>query len=250
MLGQGPKAYKGAGMEGWIARWYTRTRRNDMAEYRRQAEGIAARIPQCAELLEVAPGPGFFAIELLKLGDFKITGLDISRTLLEIAKENARSAGAKIDFRLGNASAMPFADESFDFVYCAAAFKNFSAPVKALDEMHRVLRPRGEALVVDLRKDVPLDELETYLKQSGRSRFDAWLTKWIFRRMLIKRAYTREEFLGMAEQSCFGACQIAASAIGYEVRFRKPPRSSPPLPDSGTAPAELPPAGSSAGHPA
>ena len=240
------KPQRGAGMEGWVARWYARTRRNDMEDFRHQAQAVAARLRAGSSVLEVAPGPGFFAVELAKLGDFGITGLDISRTFVEIAKENARNAGVKIDFRVGNASSLPFPDEFFDFIYCAAAFKNFAEPIKALDEMHRVLRPRGEAVVVDLRKDVPLDELETYLKQSGRSRFDAWLTNWIFRRMLIKRAYTREEFLGMAEQSCFGACQITASAIGYEVRFRKPPRSSPPPPDSGTVPAGLPPAGSSA----
>jgi hypothetical protein len=34
---------------------------------------------------------------------------------------------------------MPFARELFDFVHCSAAFKNFSEPVKALDEMHPVL---------------------------------------------------------------------------------------------------------------
>ena len=241
------KPQRGAGMEGWVARWYARTRRNDMEDFRHQAQAVAARLCSGSRVLEVAPGPGFFAVELAKLGDFGITGLDISRTFVEIAKENARNAGVKIDFRFGNASSLPFPREFFDFIYCAAAFKNFAEPVKALDEMHRVLRPRGEALVVDLRKDVPLDELETYLKQSGRSRFDAWLANWIFRRMLIKRAYTREQFLRMAEQSCFGACQITASAIGYEVRFRKPRRSSP-SPDDGTVPAELPPAGSSASH--
>jgi ubiquinone/menaquinone biosynthesis C-methylase UbiE len=221
MRGQGRKAYKGAGMEGWVARWYTRTRRNDMAEYRRQAEGIAARLPRGCELLELAPGPGFFAIELLKLGDFKITGLDISRTLLEIAKENARGAGAKIDFRLGNASAMPFTDQSFDFVYCAAAFKNFAEPVEALDEMHRVLRPGGAAVIVDLAKDISLAEIDAYVRQSGRSRLDAWLTRWAFRCMLLKRAYTRDAFVRMAERSRFGGCEMLTASIGFEVRFRK-----------------------------
>ena len=167
-------------------------------------------------------GPGFFAVELAKLGDFKITGLDISRTFVEIAMENARNAGVKIDFRLGNASAMPFADESFDFIYCSAAFKNFSEPVKALDEIYRVLRPGGEAMVMDLRKDVSLDEIDAYVKQSGRSRIDAWLTSWAFRCMLIKRAYTKDEFSRMAEQSRFGTCQIQVGRIGLETRFTKP----------------------------
>jgi ubiquinone/menaquinone biosynthesis C-methylase UbiE len=193
-----------------------------MEDFRLQARTVAEHLPRGCNVLEVAPGPGFFAIELAKLGEFKITGLDISRTFVEIARENARNAGVEIDFRLGNASAMPFAGESFDFIYCSAAFKNFSEPVKALDEMHRVLRPGGEAMVADLRKDVSLDEIDAYVKQSGRSRIEAWMTSLAFRCMLIKRAYTQEEFRAMAERSRFGTCQIQVGPIGLEVRFTKP----------------------------
>ncbi|MGH9448536.1 MAG: class I SAM-dependent methyltransferase, partial [Terriglobia bacterium] len=198
-----------------------RTRRNDMEDFRREAKSVAEQLRSGCNVLEVAPGPGFFAIELVKLGDFKVTGLDVSKTLVAIATENARNAGLKIDFRLGSASAMPFADESFDFIYCSAAFKNFSEPVKALDEMHRVLRPGAVAVIVDLRKDVSLDEIDAYVKQSGRSRIDAWMTKWVFRCMLIKRAYTKGEFIRMAEQSRFGACQVNVGPIGFEVQFTK-----------------------------
>ena len=216
------KPWKGKGMEGWTARWYARTRRNDLEEFRRQARSVAEQLPTGGNVLEVAPGPGFFAVELAKLGDFQITGLDVSRTLVEIATENARKAGVRIDFRLGNASAMPFADDSFDFVYCSAAFKNFSEPVRALDEMQRVLRPGGAAVIADLRKDVSLDEIDSYVKQSGRSRMDAWMTKWAFRCMLIKRAYTQEDFIRMAGQSRFRSCQIRVGPIGLEVRLTKP----------------------------
>jgi ubiquinone/menaquinone biosynthesis C-methylase UbiE len=147
--------------------------------------------------------------------------LDVSRTFVEIATANARNAGVTIDFRLGNAAAMPFAGESFDFIYCSAAFKNFSEPVEALDEMHRVLRPSGTAVVVDLRKDVSLDEIDTYVKQSRRSGFDAWMTKWAFRCMLIKRAYTKNEFVRMAERSRFGTCQVHVAPMTFELRFSK-----------------------------
>jgi hypothetical protein len=57
-----------------------------------------------------------------------------------------------------------------------------------------------------------------------RSGFDAWLTKMAFRFMLIKRAYSKEEFIRMAEESRFGSCQINAVPVGFEVRFTKPAR--------------------------
>ena len=92
----------------------------------------------------------------------------------------------------------------------------------AHDEMQRVLRPGGTAVVGDLRKDASLDEIDAYVKQSGRSRFDAWITKWTFRGLLLKRAYTKGQFIRMAEQSRFRTCQVNASPIGFEVRFMKP----------------------------
>lgn len=229
MTPRNQKPWKGAGMEGWVARWYTRTRKNDMEDFRRQAKNVAGRLRPGCDVLEVAPGPGFFAIELAKLGDFKITCLDASRTFVNIATKNTQAAGAKIDFRLGNASAMPFGDESFDFIYCSAAFKNFSEPAKAIDEMHRVLRPGGETVIVDLRKDASLDEIDAYVDQSGRSWFDAWLTKRTLR-WLARRAYTEEEFQRMAHESLFGVCNINPSPIGCEVRFSRAVHSIAPQP--------------------
>jgi ubiquinone/menaquinone biosynthesis C-methylase UbiE len=215
------KAFKGPGMEGRTARWYARTRKNEMADFRLQAAKIAARLHGASDVLEVAPGPGYFAIELAKLGNFHITALDISKTFIEIATANARQAGVAINFQLGNASAMPFADNSFDLIYCSAAFKNFSEPVKALDEMFRVLRPGGQAIIHDLRKDVSLDEINSYIQKSGRSWFDAWLTKMTFQHMLIKRAYTREAFASLVAQSQFRSCEITPDSIGLEVHCTK-----------------------------
>ena len=216
------KAWKGAGMEGPIARWYNRTRSKDMEDFRREAKRIAGSLADGARVLEVAPGPGFFSIELAKLGQFWITGLDVSHTFVQIAAGNAHKAGVTVDFQQGNASAMPFADASFDFVYCSAAFKNFTEPVKALDEMHRVLRPGGQASVVDLRKDASIDDVNAYINQSGRSGFDAWITRWTFRHMLIKRAYTADALKQMAAQSRFGSCQITTDTVGLELRLAKP----------------------------
>jgi hypothetical protein len=88
--------------------------------------------------------------------------------------------------------------------------------------MHRVLRPGGEAVIVDLRKDVSLDEIDAYLRKSRRSVVDRWLTNFVFRFALIRRAYTRDEFTRMAEKSRFGRCRIEVDPIGFEVHFSKP----------------------------
>jgi len=77
------------------------------------------------------------------------------------------------------------------------------------------------ARIADLRKDVSLDEIDAYVRGSGRNGIDAWITGWTFRNMLIKRAYSRDDLLRMASQSRFGGCEIAADSIGVELRLTK-----------------------------
>ena len=62
------KAYRGMGMEGGIARWYDRTTRRGMADFRELAARIAAGLRPGGDVLEVAPGPGFLSIELARRG--------------------------------------------------------------------------------------------------------------------------------------------------------------------------------------
>ena len=106
-------------------------------------------------------------MELAKLGKCnEITGLDISEDFVQIAKENAQKAGVfeKIKFLQGNVANIPINNNEFDFIICVAAFKNFKKPLAALEEMFRVLKPEGTALIVDMNRDVSDRQIEEYLK--------------------------------------------------------------------------------------
>jgi len=215
------KAYKGLGMEGSIARWYDKTTRKDMPEYVRVAKRIDGSIPSNSEILEVASGPGFVSIELARGGRHRVTGLDISRTFLDIAKKNAAAAGVTVDFQLGNASQMPFADNSFDFVVCRAAFKNFSDPVKAIAEMHRVLRPGAQGVIIDLRRDASMREITNYVDAMERNVINGLFMKFTFRFMLLPRAYTVDQFRQMLAQVPFTRTWIEETPVGVGVWFEK-----------------------------
>jgi ubiquinone/menaquinone biosynthesis C-methylase UbiE len=215
------KGYRGMGMEGAVARWYDKSTRKDMERFRSLAGRLRAVLPQGGDVLEVAPGPGFVAIELAKAGTYRVTGLDVSHTMVQLAHANAAEAGVQVDFRQGNASAMPFADESFDLLACSAAFKNFSEPHKALEEMHRVLRPGGTAVVLDLRKDVPMSEIRRYFSSIGLSAISRWMTLAAFRLMLLRRAYTEGQFERMLADIPFRSKEIRRVDIGVELWLRK-----------------------------
>ncbi|MFY9691885.1 MAG: class I SAM-dependent methyltransferase [Candidatus Acidiferrales bacterium] len=215
------KGYKGMGMEGGIARWYAKVTRKDYAEFGKLAAQLADDLPPGSSVLEVAPGPGYLAIELAKFGRYAVTGLDISETFVSIARKNAAAAGVQVDFRHGNASAMPFADESFGLVVCRAAFKNFSEPVKALAEMRRVLKPDGRAMIIDLRRDTPKEEIDAYVDHMHAGMVNSAFIKLTFRAMLLKRAYTRDEFERFIAESGFTNCDIREANLGFEITLVK-----------------------------
>ena len=215
------KPYKGLPMEGIIATWYARNTANDVRGTRKSASFIADRLKPGARVLEVAPGPGYLAIAIAKMGDYSVWGLDISHSFVRIAAENARKAGVSVDFRHGDAAHMPFPDESFDFVVCRAAFKNFSDPVGALNEIHRVLVHGGRASIIDLRKDASPAAIDDEVAGMHMSALNAKLTKWTFRAMLLKSAYTREAIDAMVSQSRFAKGEISQDGIGFELRLAK-----------------------------
>src|ERR1700721_1645436 len=214
------KAYKGMGMEGSTARWYDRTTRKDMPEIKALALRIAAAIPPHAQVLEVAPGPGFLSSEWAK-GGLPVRAVDISRTFVEIARSNAAAEGVDVRFQLGNAAALPLEDASVDFVVCRAAFKNFSEPQKALMEMRRVLRPGGQALLIDMRRDASMGEVKEYVDGLGVSRLNRWMMMFVFRNVLVKRAYPLEEFRRMAIEAGWIQPRIDASRMGFEAWMTK-----------------------------
>lgn len=215
------KGYRGIGMEGPLARWYATSTGKDKRRFETQARAVTERVTRGAAILEVAPGPGYLSIELARTGDYTVTGLDISETIVGIARRGAAEAGVDVEFRHGNASAMPFDDESFDLVACFAAFKNFADPVGAIQEMHRVLKPGGQAFINDLRRDVSKQAVREEVAGMNLGPVSRAFTRFALSSFLPRRAYTSEEFAEMVARTGFGSAEITEDAVGLEATMRK-----------------------------
>jgi ubiquinone/menaquinone biosynthesis C-methylase UbiE len=215
------KPYKGLPLEGPLASWYAKNTGRDLSEFRDLAGRLARTLGPQDRVLEIAPGPGYLAIEIARLGPWKVTGVDISRAFVRIAADNARRGRAEVDFRHGNASALPFADASFELTVCRAAFKNFADPVGALAEMHRVLALGGTAIVIDLRRDVSDEAIAAEVEGLQLGRIDAFVTGLIFRHSLRPAAYSKDEFEAMLAKVPFATTRIGESATGFEIQMVK-----------------------------
>lgn len=208
-------------MEGAAAHRYARLRGSpaQLEQYRHRADQLCAEIEPGADVLEIAPGPGYFALEMARRGA-RVTGLDISPTMVEIARSHAAEAGLEIDFQHGDATQLPFATASFDLVLSQAAFKNFLHPVKVLDEMHRVLRTGGVAVIEDMRHDATLNDIRAEVGGMKVGPVPSLLTTAILLG-LRRRAKSVSEFFRLAEASAFGECSIRTQGMGLEVRLEK-----------------------------
>jgi hypothetical protein len=87
--------------------------------------------------------------------------------------------------------------------------------------MRRVLRPGGTALVIDLRRDVSMEEIGKYVDGLGVGWLNRLFIRFSFRSMLIKRAYMLDEIRSMAIEAGWTAPQIESSSVGFELRLTK-----------------------------
>jgi ubiquinone/menaquinone biosynthesis C-methylase UbiE len=213
---------KDIGIDGFAARLYDKnTRKTRLAEMRLYAHEVAKHVSENDSVLEVAPGPGYLAIELAKLGkNLQIAGLDISKDFVEIARQNAHDARVEVDFRHGNVANIPYSDNSFDFIICTAAFKNFKEPVAALNEMHRVLKPDGTTLIVDMNRTATNQQINQYVKNLRVKGLEKAFLKFTFKYILRNGAYTRNEFMSLTSQSLFKRYEIQEDGIGFYIYLR------------------------------
>jgi SAM-dependent methyltransferase len=117
----------------------------------------AARIWRGQTVLDVACGTGVLAREAAKRAEpgGSVSGLDRNERMLAVA----RRAAPDIEWRLGRAESLPFADHTFDTVVSQFGLMFFEDRVTALWEMWRVLRPGGRLAVAVWG---PLDDTPGY----------------------------------------------------------------------------------------
>lgn len=81
--------------------------------------------------------------------NLRLTGVELSPGMLEVARKEAATLGRDADLRVGDAEALDFEDESFDTVTCTLALCTIPDDRAAVAEMWRVLRPGGRVLLLE-----------------------------------------------------------------------------------------------------
>lgn len=213
----GPKAYEQYLVPPLFAPWAER-----LIEHANPQEGD--------RILDVGCGTGIVARRAAPhVGEEgTVVGVDINEGMLKVARTTAVDLTPTIEWRQGDATALPFPDEVFDVVFCQQALQFVEDPAVALREMHRVLGPNGRIAVSVLRSlafNAGYDELAEALERHAGAEAG----------MMMRSpfgGYNRDELRALAEDAGFreSVVTIEISSVRYpsvEEFVRREAASSP-----------------------
>ncbi len=176
----------------------------DTAEEHRIALEMLTLAPG-ERVLDVACGPGNFSRDFaLAVDDGLVVGVDASATML--ARAVADTQSANVAYVRGDACALPFADGAFDAVCCFAALYLIEEPMKAIDEIARVLAPGGRVAL---------------LSSCSRGPFPAEVNNRVVRRLTGVRIFARDELTGALRDRGLSDIEQRVSGLAQFVSARK-----------------------------
>ena len=169
-----------------------------------------------ARVLDIGCGDGMLAVLLSKRGA-NVVGFDASQAMLEAARERASEQQVDIEFSLGRAERLPFADDSFDVVVAVTVLCFVADAEQTFKEIGRVLKPGGRLVIGELGK---------WSMWAVRRRIKAWCGSglWRFGHFRAARELQRlTRFGGLIPSKVHGAIYYPPNRYGARWLFRYDP---------------------------
>jgi ubiquinone/menaquinone biosynthesis C-methylase UbiE len=154
-------------------------------------------------ILDIGTGPGWLLVKLHQQSPrLRITGLDTSASMVAKARKNMVEAGLseEIEVKEGNASNLPFADNTFETVVSTGSIHHWKDPIGGLNEIYRVLKVGGNALLYDIVSDTPPSVLKEIARGYGRLKM---MLFWLH--AFEEPFYSHKAFEMLAQPSLFKA---------------------------------------------
>lgn len=191
--------------------------------YSQVADEIVSHIKQGA-MLDLGTGPGYLPIEIVKRApDINITGVDLSRKLIHMARANAQKAGfsSQLSFEVGNSGRLHFDEAVFDMVISTGMLHSLKNPVTVLSEINRVLKNGAEAWIYDPANVIQyIDRKKWKASLNSGERFFLWVFGLLGLHKPIA-VYRKSDVVPMIEAAGFDKYEIKEGAREIRIKLRK-----------------------------
>lgn len=208
---------------GFAAGFYDTVARTAIAGYYREvAKEIVAEV-DCGTILDVGTGPGYLPIEIAKMApNIEIDAIDLSKKMIEIARNNAREANLlqRIHFQVGNANDLKFPDDSYDMVISTGAFHSWKNPARVFNQCFRVLKPGREAWIYD-PSHITTAEMKKLWREKRLRGLDWLAYKWAsMTSKVMPRSYNASEIYRIIAATDFKDYRVEQKEW-IEIKLRK-----------------------------
>lgn len=190
-------------------------------------------------VLELGSGPGFVTENLCRdYGHAKATCLEVDPAMVEHARARF-AASPRANIVCGSAEAIPFADNSFDFVFARFLFQHLTDPAKVAAEALRVLRPGGTFVACDIDLGLgPVVSPQFHGYETVRAKHEAFMKERGSHRMIGRQLWPILRQVGFSELDLEIVAQHS-DEIGKEPFLQQfDPRSFAPLVSLGVLSSE------------
>lgn len=171
-------------------------------------------------IVDLGSGTGYIAIEIGKgKPDSIVYGIDLSKKMIDISRRHAKNI-QNVIFELGNASMLPFGDNSIDFIVSTGALHHWKYPIKVFDECYRVLKPGAEGWIFDGYTDFAKGQAEKYKAEYGLLRYKSLSTVLKFHG--FSEVEYRTTIKHMLDQTKFKSCyQMEPVDVWMKISIKK-----------------------------
>ena len=168
--------------------------------------------------LEIGPGPGYLGLEWLKkTTNTHLKCVEISRDMIEIAEKNAKEYHFidRVEYKEGKAEVIPFSDNMFDAVFTNGSLHEWPDPMKAFNEIYRVLKRGGKFFISDLKRDMnPFMAFFLKINTQPKEIRPGLISS-------INAAYTKEEIAVLLNKTPLKHAIVSKNMIGIEIKGDK-----------------------------
>jgi demethylmenaquinone methyltransferase/2-methoxy-6-polyprenyl-1,4-benzoquinol methylase len=178
-------------------------------------------------VLDVCSGTGELALLIMKeVGPHgSVVGIDFCEAMLKIANKKTNSRQKNISFILSDAKELGFPDDTFDVVTVAFGMRNIPDTILALEEIERVLKPRGRFLCLELTRPQKRWFLPIYkgyvfkVMPFVAKIISKTATPYMYLPRSIDAFYKREEFKHIIEECGFSEVTVHSMTIGVATLY-------------------------------